>query len=134
MAWEPTQAEKSVKPDGTSYRITHDDGRYGTIRFRNDRAIVISVGPRLYTLDGWWNNEPGNTSLTLIRSQSTSHHMHEPLARGRIEAPAAGRVAKEVGQWQASARHGRNARAKPGATTTTAPPTSWSTAKPGATT
>src|SRR6266536_3021066 len=66
MAWEPTQAEKSVKPDGTSYRITHDDGRYGTIRFRNDRAIVISVGPRLYTLDGWWNNEPGHTSLTLI--------------------------------------------------------------------
>lgn len=66
MAWEPATAEKSVKNDGTNYRVRHDDGRWATVRFRSDGVVVIVVGPQLYALDGWWNNEPGRTSFNLI--------------------------------------------------------------------
>ncbi len=72
MAWEAAKATKNVKPDGTTYEIHEEGGdRWARVRFRTeDQAIVVTVGPELYVLDGWRNNRGGRrggyTDLTML--------------------------------------------------------------------
>jgi hypothetical protein len=67
--WQPCSPDKAkTRSDlkGTTFQVEHDDGRWARVRFRSNGAIDVTVGPKIHTVDGLWNNAPGQTSLSLI--------------------------------------------------------------------
>lgn len=64
--WTTTEARVRSDDRGTTYEVRHDEDRYARVRFRNDGKVQVTVGKTLYVLDGYWNNEPGLTTVDLI--------------------------------------------------------------------